>query len=74
MNLMTHQMGGFDPQKASTTFNIPERYTPIAMMTVGYQVKKDALPEDMKERELAERQRKPLAECFFDAKWGKGIV
>lgn len=74
MNLMTHQMGGFDPEKARSTFNIPDRFTPIAMMTVGYQLAKENLPEDMKERELSDRTRKPLGDCFFNGEWGKGIV
>lgn len=74
MGLMAHQMGGFDPAKASETFAIPERYVPIAMMTLGYQLAKAHIPEDMKERELAERKRKPLGDCFFDGVWGRGIV
>lgn len=74
LNLMTHQMGGFDPDKVKQLFNIPERFTPMALMTVGYQMAKDNIPDDMKERELAERNRKTLGECFFDGEWGKGLV
>ncbi len=73
MNLMTHQMGGFNADKVKQLFNIPDRYSPMAMMTVGYQMAKENIPDDMKERELADRQRKPLGECFFDGVWGKGI-
>ncbi len=74
MGMMSHQMGGFSTDKTRELFNIPERFTPMAMMTVGYQVNEDSISEDMKERELAERKRKPLDECFFDGEWGKGIV
>jgi len=73
MGLMTHQMGGFDPAKASELFSIPEQFVPIVMMTVGYQLAIDDMTDDIKERELAERKRKPLSECFFEGEWGKGI-
>ncbi|MGY8814442.1 MAG: nitroreductase family protein [Gammaproteobacteria bacterium] len=74
MGLMTHQMGGFDPAKASELFSIPEQFIPIAMMTVGYQLDIEDMTDEIKERELAERKRKPLGECFFEGEWGKGIV
>ena len=72
MGLMVHQMGGFDPDKARSKFAIPDQFKPIAMMTVGYQMSLENIPEDMKERELGERNRKPLGECFFEGEWGKG--
>ncbi|MGK0298780.1 MAG: nitroreductase [Gammaproteobacteria bacterium] len=74
MGLMTHQMGGFDPDKASELFSIPEQFIPIAMMTVGYQLAIDDMTDEIKERELAQRKRKPLGECFFEGEWGKGVV
>ncbi len=73
MGMMVHQMGGFNVDKVRESFAIPERFIPMAMMTVGYQVEKENVPEELKERELAERVRKPLAECFFDGEWGKGM-
>lgn len=71
MGLMTHQMGGFDKDRAAAVFNVPERYTPMAMMAVGYQLPIDAMSEAQKERELAERGRRPLSENFFDGEWDK---
>ena len=73
MGLMAHQMGGFDSEKVRQSFKMPERFTPMAMMTIGYQVEKQNIPDEMKERELAERKRKPLGDCFFDGEWGKGL-
>lgn len=73
MGIMTHQMAGFSGDKAIESFDIPERYQPMAMMAVGYQVAPDDIPEDQKERELAPRARRPLGESFFSGEWGKPL-
>lgn len=73
MNLMTHQMAGFMPDKARESFSIPDRYTPIAMMTVGYQLPKQRIPEEFQARETAARARNPLDQHFFVNTWGEGI-
>lgn len=69
LGLMAHQMGGFDADKARTTFNVPERYQILAMVTVGYQAAVESLSGEVKERELAARSRKPLEELFFYGVW-----
>ena len=69
LGLMAHQMGGFDADKARTTFNVPERYQILAMVTVGYQASVDTLSGEVKERELVARSRKPLEELFFNGVW-----
>ncbi len=73
LGLMVHQMGGFSAEKAAEIFSIPEQYTSMAMMTVGYQLAEDKISEEMMERESSDRQRNPLAEQFFDGEWGKPI-
>ena len=74
LGLMTHQMGGFMPDKVRELFAVPERFTPLTMMAVGYQLPESALPEAFKVRELAERKRNPLNEHFFAGTWGKGLA
>lgn len=69
LGLMAHQMGGFDADKARATFNVPERYQILAMVTVGYQASVESLSGEVKERELAARSRKPLEELFFNGGW-----
>lgn len=73
LGLMTHQMAGFDPDKARAAFAIPERYKPMAMMTIGYQVTEENIPEAFRERELKPRARNPLGENFFLNGWGAGL-
>lgn len=74
MGLMAHQMGGFDADKVRTLFNIPDAFMPMAVLTVGYQLPVDRIPEQMKERETAARVRRPLEQTFFDGNWGTPIT
>lgn len=73
MGLMAHQMGGFSADKARSSFNIPERFKPMAMMALGYQLPEEKLSESLRERELAPRTRKPLDKHFFGSQWGTGL-
>lgn len=69
LGLHVHLMGGFDRAKAQQALEIPEGYEPVAMGAVGYVGDPDSLPEALKARELAPRQRKPLQELVFRNKW-----
>lgn len=71
MGLMAHQMGGFDANLTREKFNIPEQYTPMAMVSVGYPAEISTLTGDVLARETAARTRKPLSQLFFDASWGR---
>ncbi len=71
LGLFTHQIGGFSAEKAVEMFEIPEGYNPIAMMAIGYYGNPDALPEEMKQREIASRDRKKLKEIVFSRKFGE---
>ncbi|HTT08461.1 MAG TPA: nitroreductase family protein [Gammaproteobacteria bacterium] len=73
LGLTVHQMGGFDSGRARREFKIPDRYTPMAMIAVGYQLAEPAIPAELKEREYARRERRPLQESFFESDWGAGI-
>lgn len=76
IGLAAHQMAGYDPEKARELFHIPEEFTPMAMIAVGYPFHGDlsSLPEDIQKRELTERSRKPLAEIVFDGTWNRGYA
>ena len=69
LGLIAHQMGGFDGERLSASFGVPERYTPMAMIAVGYPGDPNELPENFQERELAERNRQPLGEIAFAGRW-----
>jgi len=69
LGLALHQMGGFDAAKARESFRIPEEYTPMAMIAVGYRASPDVLDEETKQKELKPRSRKHIAELFFEKGW-----
>ncbi len=74
LGLMVHQMGGFNPERIRQAFAIPEAYTCIAMIAVGYQLPEERIPAELKEREHAPRTRRPLAERFYIGDWGRPLV
>jgi len=68
--LVTHQMAGFDPQKAKQIFGIPEGWEPIAAMAIGYPGDPSSLPEKLRDRELAPRTRKAISDFVMTGHWG----
>lgn len=74
LGLSAHQMGGFDANKACEVFAIPEGVTCMTIIAVGYQTSPDILPDDLKEREIAERTRTPFNEHFFEGTWGTPVA
>ena len=71
LGLIAHQMAGYDADKAREEFSIPEGFTPMAMIAIGYPDDDalDAADEKARKRELASRSRKPLDETAFAGKW-----
>ncbi len=72
--LFVHQMGGFDPHKAVELFSIPTGEEPIAAFVIGYPGDPQSLPENLRERELAPRTRKPLSEFVMSGSWGQAAT
>ena len=68
LGLYTHGVGGFDREKARAHFNIPADFEIGACWAIGHLGDPDALSERLRQRELAPRTRKPLAEFVF-AEW-----
>lgn len=73
MDLMAHQMGGFNVDLAREKFNIPAQFTPMAMICVGYPADIATVTGEALARETAVRSRRPLNELFFANSWGKSI-
>jgi len=69
--LFVHQMAGFDPHKAIEAFAIPNGWEPIAAFAIGYAGDPQALPDTLRERELAPGTRKPLREFVMSGEWGQ---
>ena len=71
LGISVHQMGGFSPEKARELLAIPDTHAPVAMIALGYAGDPETLAEDLRQSELAPRQRKPLIQFVFGAKWGE---
>jgi nitroreductase len=69
--LAAHQMAGFDSARARREFSIPEGFTPMAMIAIGYPYSGslDNLPPQLRSMEVQPRQRKPIKEVAFAGKW-----
>jgi nitroreductase len=71
LGLQIHQMAGLLPEKAREVFGIPEGYEAVAGIALGYPGDSASLPNHLREREEAPRERKPLSSFVFSGEWGK---
>ncbi len=69
--LCVHQMIGILPDKAREVYQIPEYSEAWTALAIGYKADPAKLPDALKERDLAPRQRKPLTEFVFTGKGGQ---
>ena len=70
LDLAVHQMGGFDAIRARDTYHIPADHDPMAAMAIGYPGDPSALPDKLREREMAPRSRRPISEFVYSGDWG----
>jgi nitroreductase len=68
--LFTHQMSGFDHEKAKELFNIPDDFQAISVTAVGYYKENTKLPSDMIEAEAKPRSRKEFDQLVFEKTFG----
>lgn len=73
LGLAAHQMAGFDQAKARELLGLPADCLIGSVTALGYQDEPEKLgDEKLIERELAPRERKPLAEIVLSA-WGEPL-
>ena len=68
--LSVHQMIGILPDKARELYQIPEHFEAWTALAIGYKADPSKLPDALRERDLAPRQRKPLDKFVFTGQWG----
>ncbi len=71
LGLVAHPMAGFDRAQIRERFAIPEDFSPVTMIALGYPGEPDALEEPYRSREGESRTRKPLGEIAFSGEWGR---
>jgi nitroreductase len=73
LGLTTHQMAGFDREKARQLLGVPEGFEMGAAIALGYQGEPESLGnEELIKREVAPRERNPLSGFVF-ARWGEEL-
>lgn len=70
--LITRPMTGIDFDKAREVLNIPEDYAIDALIAIGYQGEKEALPPHLQEREVPSTRR-PVKESIFEGSFGEPL-
>ena len=70
LGLQIHQMAGILPDKARELFGIPAGFEAVAGIALGYPGDPASLPDGLREKEVAPRERKPLDSFVFAGKWG----
>jgi nitroreductase len=71
LGLSVHQMAGIYPDRVRELYGVPDGFEPVAGVVLGYVGDPAILPEDLQQRELAPRVRKPLESFVFQGTWGK---
>jgi len=71
LGLCVHQMAGFYPDRVRELYGVPDDFEPVAGIVLGYPGDPATLPEDLQQRELAPRTRKPLESFIFQGAWGE---
>jgi nitroreductase len=72
--LAAHGMAGIDLDKIRQAYALPENCDPVAGWAIGYQGNPDTLSSDLRERELAPRERKDLTDFVFGSEWGEPSI
>ena len=72
--LAVHQMIGILPHRARELYGIPDGYTAVTGLAIGYAGDSSTLPERLRPRDLAMRTRKPLHEFVFTGRWQSAWV
>ena len=73
LELVAHQMGGFDQEKARSTFEIPDDHDPVAVVALGYPGDSEKLSPALHQKEYAPRQRKDFSEFVWSGKFGNAM-
>ena len=70
--IYVHQMGGFFPDKARETYQIPDEFEPYTAIAMGYRTGDlDHLSDGHRQREAAQRERHSLNDLVFSGHWAR---
>lgn len=62
LGLNIHQMAGYNVEQAIKNLEIPDDFSPIAMMAIGYKAESGNFPDELIRKEKRSRERKELSD------------
>jgi nitroreductase len=69
MDIYLRQIGGFMANKTKEILAIPEGYSPVSVIALGFLGDLNNLTPELQEKEKAAKQLKPLEEIVFNGRW-----
>ena len=69
-NISIHQMAGILADRVREIYEVPKDHEVVSGLAIGYAARPQQLAEPYKQRDLAPRFRKPLAQFVFGGTWG----
>jgi len=69
-----HQMAGIDREAVARAYDIPDDYDVVTGIAIGKLAAADMLPEKLRHREGALRERKSLGDIVFVGRFGDSIA
>lgn len=69
--IYVHQMIGILPDRARELYDVPDDHEVLTGLAIGYPGRAGGLPEEVRQRDDAPRDRKALREFVFGGKWGQ---
>jgi len=74
IDIAVRQMAAFDRVKAREAARVPEPFTPVVMMAIGYAGSPETLRDTgHRESEQQGRARRPVGDFVFDRVWGNRL-
>jgi len=74
LGLAVHQMGGFDGAAVRATYDVPDGFSPVSVVAIGYPGEPEQLSDQLAERERAPRTRLEPSELFFRNRWAEPLA
>jgi nitroreductase len=71
LGLHVHMMAGIDAEAIRKRYEVPEDYTPLTAIAIGYADKPENGDPELAKRDQGARERKPLGEWVFGVTWGQ---
>ena len=74
LGLYMHEMAGFNRERAKEVIGLDDDHEPVAMIAIGYPADPAALPEPLRVKESAPRERRGVEQFVFMGRLGVPVT